>query len=183
MQRANLVTGLRVVLTPVFVAALCLRDRSGVGLLAVFVFAVIAASDVLDGHIARRWGTESGAGRTFDHVADICFLMAALSTYAVLGTAPWWVPAAVGGSFGAYVLDSWLRNGEGGAGLIGSRIGHTAGVLNYALVGVLVCNNTAGIGLLSAGLLRDLFLLVPIYSALAVVARLASRASSGMQHS
>jgi phosphatidylglycerophosphate synthase len=177
MQRANLVTGLRVVLTPVFVAALCLREHSGVGVLAVFLFAVIAASDVLDGRIARRSGSESNAGRTFDHCADICFLMVALSTYAVLGTAPWWVPAAVGGSFGAYVLDSWLRNGEGGTGLVGSRIGHAAGVLNYALVGILVCNNTAGIGLLSPGVLRKLFWLVPIYSALAVIARLAGRGS------
>ncbi len=175
MQRANLVTGLRVVLTPVFVVALCVRDHAGVGVLAVFLFAVIAASDVFDGRIARRSGSESSAGRSFDHFADICFLMAVLTTYAVLGTAPWWVPAAVGGSFGAYVLDSWWRNGEGGAGLVGSRIGHAAGVLNYALVGILVCNNTAGIGLLSASVLRKLFWLVPIYSVLAVVARLAGR--------
>jgi CDP-diacylglycerol--glycerol-3-phosphate 3-phosphatidyltransferase len=177
-QLANLVTAIRVVLTPVFVAALCLHSRaSGGGVLAVLIFAVIAASDVFDGRIARRWGTESSAGRTFDHFADICFLLAALSTYAVLGTVPWWVPAAVGGSFGAYVVDSWARNGSGAAGLIGSRIGHAAGVLNYTLVGILVCNNTAGIGLLSAGVLWKLFWLVPIYSALAVIARLAGRTS------
>ena len=175
MHGANLVTGLRVVLTPVFVAALCAADHTGVGVLAVFLFAVIATSDVLDGRIARRSGTESSAGRTFDHFADICFLLTALSTYAALGTAPWWVPAAVGGSFAAYVVDSWVRNGHGGGGLIGSRIGHAAGMLNYTLVGILVCNNTAGIGALSPGALRKLFWLVPIYSALAVIARLGGR--------
>ena len=85
-----------------------------------------------------------------------------------------WVPASIAASFGFYVVDSWSRPTVRG-GLIGSRIGHAAGVLNYGLIGVLVCNNSAGIRLLSDSVLRPLFWLVPMYSALAVATRLAGR--------
>jgi phosphatidylglycerophosphate synthase len=170
---ANALTGLRVVLTPVFVVAVWRGDADIVtGVLAVAIFAIVAASDVFDGRLARRWGSASNGGRAFDHFADIGFILAALATYAALGTAPWWVPAVIAGTFAFYVLDSWSHPGNGERRLVSSRVGHAGGVLNYAFVGILVCNNTAGIQLLSAAVLRKLFWLVPIYSTLAVAARL-----------
>lgn len=173
---ANALTALRVLLTPVFAGAVCWSDGApAVGMLACVVFATVATSDVVDGRLARRWGSVSNGGRTFDHLADIGFILAALSTYAFLGIAPWWVPSAVGASFAFYLLDSWSRPSVGAPSLIGSRIGHAAGVLNYALIGVLVFNNSAGIGLLSPVILAKLFWLVPIYSSAAVVARVAGR--------
>jgi phosphatidylglycerophosphate synthase len=170
---ANALTGLRVVLTPAFVVAVWRGDAHIVtGVLAVAIFAIAAASDVFDGRLARRWGSATNGGRAFDHFADIGFILAALSTYAALGTTPWWVPAVIAVTFAFYVLDSWSYPGTGALRLVSSRIGHASGVLNYGLVGILVCNNTAGIQLLSAAVLRELFWLVPIYSTLAVVARL-----------
>jgi phosphatidylglycerophosphate synthase len=181
---ANLLTASRVLLTPFFVLAVWFADRSLLlGATAVVIFAVVAASDVLDGRVARRWHSDSSAGRTFDHFADIGFLALALATYAALGLAPWWVPAAVVASFGFYVLDSQravprpppaTRHASVPA-LIGSRIGHVGGVCNYVLVGVLVCNNSARIQWLSPAFLTLLFWLVPLYSGGAVLARLVSR--------
>ena len=172
---ANGLTALRVLLAPLFVVLIRNADQyRSLGWLAVGVFAAAAASDVWDGRVARRLGSDSSSGRVFDHFADIGFILTALSAYAWLGLAPWWVPAAIGASFSFYVVDSWARTAVRGS-LIGSRIGHAAGVLNYSLIGVLVCNNSAGIHLLSDGFLRALFWLVPIYSALAVATRLASR--------
>lgn len=176
---ADLLTALRVVLTPVFVAAVLRADGARVGgVLAVLCFAVIAASDVYDGRLARRWGSASDTGRVFDHLADIGFLLAALSAYALLGIAPWWVPAAVGASFGYYAIDSRRRAPAGVPSLIGSRIGHLGGISNYVLVGILVCNNTAGAHLLSSATLERLCWLVPLYSAAAVAGRLATRLSA-----
>ena len=176
LHAANALTALRVLLTPVFAGALCWSGRALlVGILAGVVFAVVAASDVVDGRLARRWGSASAGGRTFDHLADIGFILTALVTYALLGIAPWWVPAAVAGSFAFYVFDSWSRASTVAPGLVGSQIGHVAGVLNYALVGVLVFNNTAGIHLLPEAVLSKLFWLVPIYSTLAVATRLVGR--------
>ena len=173
---ANTLTAARVACTPLFIIAVCSAEHARfAGVLAVAIFAGAAASDVWDGRLARRWASVSRAGRVFDHFADITFILAALSTYAVIGLAPWWVPAAIGGSFAFYVFDSWARTTSGAPSLIGSRIGHAAGVLNYSLIGVLVCNNSAGIGLLPASFLMKLFWLVPMYSSLAVIARLATR--------
>lgn len=172
---ANALTAVRVLLTPVFVVVVYAAEtRPMVGAVAVMVFAVVATSDVIDGRLARRWGSASNAGRTFDHLADITFILSALSTYALLGTTPWWVPAAVGGSFAVYVIDSWSRPTARG-GLVGSRIGHVAGVSNYVLVGILVCNNSAAIRALSDAFLHLLFALVPAYSALAIITRLSAR--------
>lgn len=176
---ANLLTAMRVVLTPVFVAAVLRVDGARIGgVLAVVCFAAIAASDVYDGRVARRWGSAGDAGRMFDHFADIGFLLAALSAYALLGIAPWWVPAAVGASFGYYVIDSWRGAPTRVPSLVGSRIGHLGGISNYVLVGILVCNNTAGVHLLSSAMLECLYWLVPFYSAAAVAGRLATRLSA-----
>jgi phosphatidylglycerophosphate synthase len=172
---ANALTAGRVLLTPVFVALICAAPRTPVlGWLAVVVFAAIAASDVIDGRLARRWGSESTGGRTFDHLADIGFILAALWTYTRLGLVPWWVPAAIAASFAFYVIDSWSRPTARGS-LIGSRVGHIGGVCNYVLIGVLVCNDSAAIRALSESTLHVLFCLVPIYSGLAIATRLSAR--------
>lgn len=96
-QLANLLTGLRVVLTPAFIALARPADGGGLGAAALFV--VLAASDICDGRLARRYDSVTRAGRTFDHVADITFILGALTAYAVEGLVPWWVPAAVGAIF------------------------------------------------------------------------------------
>lgn len=172
---ANALTAARVLLTPVFVGLIYAATTTPVvGWLAVIVFAAIAASDVVDGRLARRWGSASNGGRTFDHLADIGFILAALWTYTRLGIAPWWVPAAIAVSFAFYVIDSWSRPTARGS-LIGSRVGHIGGVCNYVLIGVLVCNNSAAIGALSGTTLYVLFCLVPIYSGLAMATRLSAR--------
>jgi len=104
---ANSLTAARVLLAPAFVA-LAVRAQHALlcGWLAGVIFAAVASSDVLDGRVARRWASTSNAGRTFDHLADITFILSALGTYTALGIAPWWVPAAIAGSFAFYVLDS-----------------------------------------------------------------------------
>lgn len=174
LHAANGLTTLRVLLTPLYVGAVWTQGPIG-GTLAGLAFTCVAASDVLDGRAARRWGSASNAGRTFDHLADVGFLLAALAAYAALGIAPWWVPAAVAGSFVFYVVDSWSRATAGRPSLIGSRLGHLAGVLNYTLVGVLTFNNAVGLQVLPAAALNLLFWSVPLYSAAAVIARLGAR--------
>jgi phosphatidylglycerophosphate synthase len=172
---ANVLTAARVLLTPVFVGLICAANAEPLfGWLAVLVFAAVAASDVIDGRLARRSGTASSAGGTFDHLADICFILAALLIYTRLGLVPWWVPAAIAAAFAVYLIDSWSRPTARGA-LIGSRVGHVGGVCNYVLIGVLVCNDSAAIRALSDSTLHFLFCLVPIYSGLAIATRLGAR--------
>jgi phosphatidylglycerophosphate synthase len=170
----DLLTLLRLALTPAFVAlVLCGEPGTVTAWLAVAVFAVIAASDFFDGRLARRAGEPRLSGRVLDHGADIFFLLSALASYVALAQAPWWVPASVAASFATYALRSW---GESERPLRPSRIGHVGGVLNYVLVGVLVCNDTAALRLLPPAVLTALYLAVPVYCGAAIFERVRWRA-------
>jgi phosphatidylglycerophosphate synthase len=173
---ANVLTALRVLLTPAFVVLVTTADGHIFrGVLAVVVFAAVAASDVVDGRLARRFGSVSPRGRVFDHLSDITFVLIALGTYVALRIAPWWVPLAIAIAFGTYVINAWVLPTAHPPSPSAQRIGHAGGVCNYVLIGILVCNNSAAIHLLSADVLRWFFLLVPMYSGAAVVAGIVGR--------
>ena len=171
---ANAVTALRIVLTPLFLWSVLRVEDGAPGTLAAAVFAVVALSDFLDGRIARRLGAESTGGRVLDHAADITFILAALGLYVGVGVVPWWVPASIAAAFGVYVIDSLRRSGPQPS-LIGSRIGHLGGVCNYALIGVLVGNDTLGLRWLPPWVTYGLCALVPIYSAASILTRVLPR--------
>lgn len=174
---ANAMSVGRLLLTPLFLASVWRAERGFAGWPAAVLFALIAATDFADGRVARTLGTTSQGGRTLDHLADIVFLVSALSLYWRLGHAPWWVPASIGTSFAVYVADSWLRSSQETVvlSLRGSRIGHAGGVLNYAVVGCLVFDRTAALHLLGPAALHGIFLAVPLYSGAAIVQRLDRR--------
>ncbi len=178
---ANAVSGMRVALTPVFLINVGrAADGWSGGWPAAVLFGVIAISDFADGYVARRFGVASSGGRWLDHAADIGFVVPALLLYSKLGIVPWWVPAAVALSFAAYVADSWRRGPPGGwPDLIGSRVGHAAGVCNYALIGVLVGNATLGFDCIPSPVMRALFWLVPIYCSAAILTRFPALARFG----
>lgn len=167
---ANAVTGLRIALTPLFLAAVWRAADGAGGWPAGILFAVIAASDFVDGRLARRFGAASQVGRVLDPVADIAFLLSALALYAWLGLAPWWVPVAIAASVAAFAGDALWRGGA--AGGVGSRIGHLGGVMNFVVVGVLVYDRSVGLGWLPDWPLHALFGLVPLYSGASILLRL-----------
>jgi phosphatidylglycerophosphate synthase len=173
----DVLTLFRFAAVPPFVGLVLYAPHSRLaGWSAVALFAAVATSDFLDGRLARSAGAASERGRVLDHGADIVFLLSALSSYVAMRLLPWWVPAAIAASFGFYVYDSWRRHGShrpvASSGLRPSRVGHLGGVFNYTLVGVLVCNESAAIGLLSAENMTVLYLLVPCYSAAAILERI-----------
>lgn len=94
---------------------------------------VAAASDFIDGRIARRLGIASGSGRWLDAVADVTFVLAAILCAASAGDIPFYIPILIVISFSQYVIDS-IAIGRGAAGPIKSRLGHWGGIINYALV-------------------------------------------------
>jgi phosphatidylglycerophosphate synthase len=171
----DVLTLLRILGTPVFVGMIwCARQDPIVGWLAVVLFAGIAASDFLDGRLARQAGRTTSAGRVLDHGADIFFVLAALTGYVALELTPWWVPAAIAISFGTYVYDSLRNWAHAAEDVKPSRIGHAGGVLNYALIGVVVCNESAGLRVLPGEVMAVLYGLVPVYSGAAIAQRLRS---------
>lgn len=88
----NILTVLRLCAVPVMVG-LYVLDSGIEGFyrwLALLVFAVAAATDLLDGYLARRWGVVTNFGKLADPIADKALVLAALSMLAVAHEVAWW---------------------------------------------------------------------------------------------
>ncbi len=81
----NLLTGLRLLLVPVFVIAFF-----GVSPLAALPISWLAAlTDVLDGYLARRYGWVTVLGKMLDPIADKLMQGALLVSLVISGLLPW----------------------------------------------------------------------------------------------
>ncbi len=87
----NILTLLRILLTPLFVILL-LRDQFGFALL---VFSIAGISDGLDGFLARHLNQRTELGAFLDPVADKILLISAFVCLAVLGVIPDWLAVIV----------------------------------------------------------------------------------------
>ena len=88
----NLLTVMRLVAVPVMVACLLVDDgaQERWRWIAWLVFGLAAATDALDGYLARRWEAVSSFGKLADPLADKALVLAALVMLAVGGETPWW---------------------------------------------------------------------------------------------
>ena len=132
-----------------------LASSAHAGRLAYLAIALVAAaSDFIDGRIARRLRVASESGRWLDALADVTFVLCALTAESYAGAIPIYIPILIAISFSQYALDSILipkrtpapiKNApapigiaaeptKGAAGPIKSRLGHWGGIINYALV-------------------------------------------------
>jgi cardiolipin synthase len=91
MGLANWLTVLRILLIPVFVSLLVYRKPGP----ALVVFAGAALTDLLDGWIARRRGSQSRLGAFLDPLADKLLLTASFVTLTYLKVLPFWIAAVV----------------------------------------------------------------------------------------
>jgi len=88
----NGISAARIVLIPVFVALIIDHDTTTAGLV---LFAVVVATDWVDGTIARRTGQVSDVGKILDPVADRLAIAAGLIALVVRGIFPLWAAAAI----------------------------------------------------------------------------------------
>ena len=110
-----MLTGLRLLLVPVFLVALFVDGGTHTGwrLVAFAVFAVAALTDRLDGELARRRGLVTAFGKIADPIADKALTGSALIGLSLLGLVPWWVTVLImGREIGVTMLRLWvLRHG------------------------------------------------------------------------
>ena len=83
---ANAVTIARLLAAPLFVAMIVVWGATWFNFTVGFL---LAASDGLDGYIARRQGT-TRSGAFLDPLADKALVLSALVTLAIEGHLPWW---------------------------------------------------------------------------------------------
>jgi cardiolipin synthase len=88
---ANALTALRIVLAPVFLVLYV----EGARLRALAAFAAAAATDLLDGLVARALGQHTRLGAFLDPIADKFLAACALIALAATGRLPLWLPAIV----------------------------------------------------------------------------------------
>ncbi len=88
---ANALTALRFVLAPVFLVLYVQGDRPR----ALAAFAAAAATDVLDGLVARALRQPTRLGAFLDPIADKFLAACALVALAATGRLPAWLPALV----------------------------------------------------------------------------------------
>ena len=94
---ANVLTGLRIVLVPVFLVALFVGDGHQFywRTVAFIIFAVAVITDRFDGAVARSYGMVTEFGKLADPIADKALIGAALIGLSLLGDLPWWVTVLI----------------------------------------------------------------------------------------
>lgn len=89
----NLLTASRIVLAPIFLALYVRGDT----VRALAAFAAAAATDLLDGLVARALDQRSRLGEFLDPIADKFLAACALFALAARDRLPWWIPLLVVG--------------------------------------------------------------------------------------
>ncbi|WP_248259052.1 CDP-diacylglycerol--glycerol-3-phosphate 3-phosphatidyltransferase [Georgenia sp. EYE_87] len=91
---ANILTMARILMVPVFVY-LFLQNTFETRLWATVVFALAAATDKLDGSLARSRGLVTDFGKITDPIADKALVISALVLLSADGLLPWWVTVVI----------------------------------------------------------------------------------------
>ncbi len=106
MNIPNLLTIVRIFFVPLLVAALVEERWFTVRLrdvvitnewMALGIFWVAAATDLLDGYLARRWGQVTTIGTLLDPIADKLLISAALISLVQVGAVPAWMVVLIVG--------------------------------------------------------------------------------------
>lgn len=106
---ANIITLCRFLLTIAFLVIFCTRGNRYV---ALTCYAVAAATDFLDGQVARRTQTVSWLGKIMDPIMDRVLLFTGVLGLLIVGELPLWVPIFVIGrdvylAVGATILQKY----------------------------------------------------------------------------
>ncbi len=94
---ANVLTGVRLVLVPIFLCALFVGNghETVARVVAFLIFAVACITDRFDGLLARNYGMATEFGAFVDPIADKALIGSALIGLSMLGDLPWWVTVVI----------------------------------------------------------------------------------------
>ena len=87
MNLPNKLTLIRIIAIPIFIVILLLGHR----FMATILFVAAALTDMLDGHIARKYNLVTNFGKLMDPLADKLLVMSALVCLVQLGNVEGWM--------------------------------------------------------------------------------------------
>jgi CDP-diacylglycerol---glycerol-3-phosphate 3-phosphatidyltransferase len=145
MNLPNLLTLLRIFFVPLLVAALVQENaeydlfgyRISGPVMALWIFLIAAATDLLDGYIARRWGQITTVGTLLDPIADKLLISAALISLVQIGYVPAWLTILL---IGREFVISGLRSIAAAAGytIKANDLGKTKMVFQVAAIALVI---------------------------------------------
>lgn len=97
MNLANGLTLARIFAVPLIVTVLLTRPKGGDMLLAVIIFLLASATDLLDGYFARKRGEVTSLGILLDPVADKLLISSVFISLVQLDLAPAWMVVIIVG--------------------------------------------------------------------------------------
>jgi CDP-diacylglycerol---glycerol-3-phosphate 3-phosphatidyltransferase len=104
----NIISVARILLAPVLVVLILSRDRVA-AYTAAAIFVAAAATDGLDGYLARRYASVTRLGQWLDPVADKLLVTAPIVALVAVGVFPLWAAAViVAREFAVSLLRVWL---------------------------------------------------------------------------
>lgn len=128
----NVVSVARMLLAPVL-AALILAENRTASYAAAAIFVAGAATDGLDGYLARRYQATSATGQWLDPLADKVLVSTPVLILAALGEFPWWAAVVIMvREIGISILRAWL--GSRGRSMPASRGAKVKTTLQLAAV-------------------------------------------------
>ena len=111
INAANALTGLRLVLVPVFLGFVVASGftHAGLRVAACVTFCVASFTDFVDGWIARHWELVTSFGKVADPIADKALIGTALVLLSGYGRLPWWVTLVIlAREIGVTALRFWV---------------------------------------------------------------------------
>ncbi len=133
----NVISGFRVALIPVVVALLLRRTDDA--LWAAFgVFAVGAATDFVDGYLARRHAMKTPTGAWLDPLSDKLFVSVPAVVLAYQARFPWWAAAVIVAREVAVAVLRWRLDARGGVSMPASWTAKLKTVSQLSAVGVAI---------------------------------------------
>jgi CDP-diacylglycerol--glycerol-3-phosphate 3-phosphatidyltransferase len=133
----NVVSVVRIALIPV-IAWLIVKDTEQARWAATVIFTVGAASDFLDGYLARRHGMTTATGAWLDPLSDKLFVAIPAIVLSLRGEFPWWATVVIVARELAVTWLRWRLDQGGGVSMPASNVAKTKTVLQLFAIGMTI---------------------------------------------
>ena len=133
----NLITAFRLLLTALLAILLMLEQNTGMAFLCCLLFTIAAASDWVDGYLARRFKAVTTLGKLMDPLADKLLVATALIMLIPLGRLPAWIALVI---LSREMMVTGLRGLASSSGIVvsASGLGKIKSTLQYIGLGILI---------------------------------------------
>ena len=158
----NLITAFRLVLTALLAILLMFEQNTSIAFLCCLLFTLAAATDWVDGYLARRFEAVTTLGKLMDPLADKLLVTTALIMLIPLGRLPAWIAVVI---LSREMMVTGLRGMASSSGIVvaASGLGKLKSTMQYIGLGTLIFP----LGLLPIPYLHQIGLAV-LYLALAL---------------